>query len=528
MAMSSRTSFLTKWKQGSDMDRYDVIVIGAGNGGLAAAAKILNAGKTCLVCEKHNIPGGFVTSFVRGRFEFEASLHEFNGIGTEEEPGSTRQLFEELGVADKIEWIHLKDAYHLICEEDGYDFVMPFGKEEFKAANRKLHPDGDKYIEDFFALAQQIRDAMEYLSASKGRPDPKVMMEKYPDYLACASYSVNEAFEALGYPKAIVDNLNTYWCYLGADGDNLSFLHYANMIYSYFSKGAVIPKHRSHELSLAFEEHIHEMGGDIWFNTEVVKILADKDGHVDGVMLKDGRKIATRHVIANCSPHLVYGKLLDPEVVPEKALKLTGFRKFAGRGFTVFLGLNASAEELGIRDHNYFIYDTTDNVKQYESMKKIGNTAAQATVCLNNADPDCSPEGTCIMYMTTLFTDDVWSQVEEMDYFRVKNEVARSMIERFERATGTKISDHIEELAIATPETYARYCGHPQGTVYGYESQYYDGLMNRIQMVEEDHFVPGLRIGGGYGERLLGYPSSYKSGANEAGRTLKDMEKEGC
>ena len=246
------------------MNRYDVIVIGAGNGGLAAACKILNAGKSCLVLEKHNIPGGFATSFVRGRFEFEASLHEFNGIGTKEEPGSTRLLFEELGVADKIEWVHLKDAYHLISEEEGYDFVMPFGREAFIEANKKLHPEGDKYIEDFFAIAQQIRDAMEYLSASKGRPDPKVMQEKYPDYLACASYSVNEAFEALGYPKVIVDNLNTYWCYLGADGDNLSFLHYANMIYSYFSKGAVIPKYRSHELSLAFEERIHELDGEIW------------------------------------------------------------------------------------------------------------------------------------------------------------------------------------------------------------------------------------------------------------------------
>ena len=161
-------------------------------------------------------------------------------------------------------------------------------------------------------------------------------------------------------------------------------------------------------------------------------------------------------------------------------------------------------------------------------MKRIGNTAAQATVCLNNADPDCSPKGTTIMYMTTLFMEDVWSDVNEKDYFKIKNEVASAMIKRFEDATKTNIHDYIEEIAIATPETYARYCGHPQGVVYGYESQYYDGLMNRIQMVEEDRFVPGLRIGGGYGERLLGYPSSYKSGANEAKRTLADMQKEGC
>ncbi|MBO4358354.1 MAG: FAD-dependent oxidoreductase, partial [Erysipelotrichaceae bacterium] len=384
------------------MDHYDVIVIGAGNGGLAAACRILNAGKTCLVCEKHNIPGGFATSFVRGRFEFEASLHEFNGIGTEKEPGSTRQLFEQLGVADRMEWIQLKDAYHLISEKDGYDFVMPFGKDAFAKANNMLDPDGEKYVRDFFELCQQIRDAMEYISQSKGKPDPQVMMEKYPDYLACGSYSVNEAFEALGYPKPIVDNLNTYWCYLGADGNNLNFLHYANMLYSYLSKGAAIPKRRSHELSLAFEERIHELGGDIWFNSEVERIMVDDDSHVSGIRLKDGREVYSRHVIANCSPHAVYGKLLDPFAVPKRALQLTNFRKLSGRGFTVFLGLDRSSGELGIKDHNYFIYDTNDSVVQYESMKKMGNTAAQATVCLNNAYPECSPPGTTIMYMTTL------------------------------------------------------------------------------------------------------------------------------
>ena len=47
---------------------------------------------------------------------------------------------------------------------------------------------------------------MGYIGEMKGRPDPQVMIEKYPDYLACGSYSVNEAFEALGYPKEIVDN----------------------------------------------------------------------------------------------------------------------------------------------------------------------------------------------------------------------------------------------------------------------------------------------------------------------------------
>lgn len=506
---------------------YDVIVVGAGNGGLGAAAKILNEGKTCLVLEKHNLPGGFATSFVRGRFEFEASLHEFNGIGTPENPGSSGILFQQLGVADKIEWIQLKDAYRLLSKAEGYHFTMPFGLENFASANDKLYPEGGKYVRHFFEICKQIRGAMDYLSASRGKPDPKALMEKYPDYLSCGSYSVNEAFDALNYPKIIRDNLNAYWCYLGADGNSLSFLHYANMIYSYFEKGAVIPKGRSHELSLAFATRIHELGGDIWYNSEVEKILTDENGHVSGVRLVDGTTLQTRHVIANVSPHTVYGRLLDIKAVPERALKLTNFRKLSGRGFTVFLGLNKSPEELGITDHNYFVYDTSDNVQQYETMKQIGDNVVQATVCLNMADPNCSPKGTTILYMTTIFTSDAWSKISEEDYYKVKNQVTESMIRRFEEATKITIHDCIEEIAVAAPQTYARYCGHPQGVIYGYESQNLDGLMTRIQMVEEDHFVPGLRIGGGFGERLLGFPSSYKSGVNEASRTLQDMAKEG-
>lgn len=510
------------------MKNYDVIVIGAGNGGLAAAAKVLTAGKTCLVCEKHNIPGGFATSFVRGRFEFEASLHEFNGMGTAENPGSSRILFRELGVDDKIEWVQLKDAYRLISLKEGYDFTMPFGLEEFVAACDKLCANGGKYAREFLSLCEQVRDAMRYLGESKGRPDPRVLMEKYPDYLRCGSYTVGEVYEELGYPQILIDNFNAYWSYLGADVNNLTFLHYANMLYSYVTMGACIPKCRSHELSLAFEQRIHELGGDIFYNTEVTKILTDEKGHVSGVEIADGTQISARYVIANCSPHLVYGKLMDEKAVPERALKLTNSRKLAGRGFTVFYAFNKSPEELGITNHNYFIYDSSDSVHEYERMKKLGGNYSQATVCLNHADPDCSPKGTTILYITTLFTDDVWAGMEEKDYFKVKTEIAKKLLEKFEQATGTHVSEHLEELAIATPQTYARYCGHPQGVIYGYESAPRDGLLNRIMSVEEDHFVDGLRICGGFGERLDGFPSSYKSGANEAGRLLRDMAKEGA
>lgn len=90
---------------------YDAVVIGAGNGGLAAALTLADAGKKVLLAERHNLPGGFATSFVRGRFEFEASLHELCDFGTPGNSGNLYALFEELGVLDKIEFVTVPEAY---------------------------------------------------------------------------------------------------------------------------------------------------------------------------------------------------------------------------------------------------------------------------------------------------------------------------------------------------------------------------------------------------------------------------------
>jgi prolycopene isomerase len=50
------------------MPDYDAVVIGAGNGGLTAALTLTKKGLKVLLWERHNIPGGCATSFVRGRF----------------------------------------------------------------------------------------------------------------------------------------------------------------------------------------------------------------------------------------------------------------------------------------------------------------------------------------------------------------------------------------------------------------------------------------------------------------------------
>ena len=109
------------------MKKYDAVVIGAGNGGLVAAIRLLQGGAKVLLVEKHNLPGGFATSFRRGRFEFEASLHELNDFGTKDNAGDVRDLFDSLGVTDKIDWMEIPEAYRVIVRSENLGATMPFG-----------------------------------------------------------------------------------------------------------------------------------------------------------------------------------------------------------------------------------------------------------------------------------------------------------------------------------------------------------------------------------------------------------------
>ncbi len=512
------------------MAKWDVIVIGAGNGGLSAGVTFAKEGKKVLIIEKHNVPGGYATSFKRGRFEFEASLHELSSYGCVPGAGNVRKIFEELGVHEKIDWSRIPDAYRMITlsDVDKLDVTMPFGVGNYIDKMEQYVPGSRKKMENLFALGERLRKTGDFFGSISNIDMNLIqdVFEDHTDFIRVAPYSTDEVLKAAGIPKKARDIFNAYWCYLGVDTENLSFIHYIGLVDRYINFGAVCAKGRSHELSCAFQERFEELGGTIYFNSYVEKIIM-KDSKAVGVHIKgrDEEEFADC-IICNAAPHNAVAKMIDPKDLPEMAVRHTNSRKFAGRGFTMFLGLDKSPDELGINEHCYMIYDTANTVEQVKSMRSIETNNAQATCCLNRAVPDCSPEGTTILYFTTLYTEDCWSAVDEKDYVKTKEYVANKMIDNFEKATGTHIRDSIEEIEIASPATYARYADAPQGTIYGYNAEKWDGIVQRLLMPASEDFIPNLYFAGGYGSQLLGFGSAYTNGYQTAKRVMKKQQKE--
>ena len=54
----------------------------------------------------------------------------------------------------------------------------------------------------------------------------------------------------------------------------------------------------------------------------------------------------------------------------------------------------------------------------------------QVMVCYNVVNPAFSPEGTCVMSLTSTFMADVWADVEQDDYVKTKTDFAEKLIRR--------------------------------------------------------------------------------------------------
>ena len=505
------------------MEEFDAVVIGAGNGGLIAALRLAKANKKVLLVERHILPGGFATSFIRGRFEFEASLHELCDFGHEDVHGNLYTLFKELDVLSKIQFVDVPEAFRVISLSTGETYSMPFGIENFVKKMEEYVPGSSKSVRIFFALGREIQMAMAYLNESKGHPDSKVLMDKYPNFMRVAAYPVDKVLDAIKMPKKAQEILDTYWTYLGTSTDRLGFIHYCIMVYLYITNKAQIPLKRSHEISTVLETEIRNNGGTIYYGEEVKEIKVTNN-HVSGVILSSGKEIKTNYVISNASPHSVFGKMIEKKDIPEKALKLANAREISGRGFSMFLGLNKTKEELGLSDYSYFIYETLNSKKQFESMKTLDNFS-QVTVCLNNAIPDASPKGTTILYFTSLYFSDCFSKaLTKENYFDLKDRLAEGFIDAFEKATKTKIKPYIEEIEVGTPLTYAHYTDSVDGSIYGYLTADLDNMMPRLMRMYDENYLPGLKFCGGHAMRSSGYNSSYLSGDLAAKFTLMDMK----
>ena len=503
------------------MNSYDVIVVGAGNSGLISALTLLNDGYKVLLLDEHNNIGGFSREIRKGRFNFDLTFNKLYLKNNNSEPYMLRSLFKKLNIDKKIDFAQVSELCHFITPDK--NVVLPLGVENYIEKIEELVPGSRSKLEEFFELARECREALNYVVTHKDNIDYDYIKEEYNNFMRVAGYSLSKVLDAIDVPLEAQEILDVLWIYWGSSEIEISFVSYAVSLLNMLEYGLEVPSNNGYDISLTIANEFLEKGGELKLNSKVVKLLVE-DGQVNGVKLLDGNIYYANKVIVNSNMWNVYGSLIEPSEIPREALKNMNKRELGGRLFTVNLALNRSASELGLNDYTYIIYHSLDSDLEFNRMKEIAN-GNQISFVYNNANSSVSPAGTCLISLNTIFFDDCYTNyVTEDSLFGDDREIAQRLIQVFQKYTKVKIADYIEEIEIVSPITNFTINDIQSGSTYGYRLSGLDNYIPRLLNYKNERYIDGLYLCGGFDGDIFGYNSSFISGYEVAMDVLKEIK----
>ena len=485
------------------MNEYDVIVVGAGISGLVAANKLIDADKKVLLLEKHNKVGGMATSSVKGRFEFKyPSLGLY--VDNDKLPYSMSSL-----LSNDIQFVKLKNLFRVISPKS--DITLVNGRDKCLELLESLAPESHESLVNFLNLAYECREALDYISKNIDNIDLDYIKEEYNNFMRVSSYSLSQVMDSLGLPIFLQEIINSFWMLYGSSETAISFVDYAVNLVNALDFGISVPREGSYGVAVSLADRFLSLGGEIRLNADVTNIIVE-DGIVNGVKLSDGKTIFCNRVIVNSTMETVYGKLINPENVPREAFKNINSREVGGKLFTVNLGLNRDVKDLGIRSYLTFVYHSLDSDLEMQKMNEMGWRDIIA-VCPSAIDDTASPEGTTVLSLNTLFFGDAFEEYTDANnYNRDVNEIAQRIIEVFQKYTKINIMNYIEEIEIYSPIDNLVLTNSINGNVFGFKLNNLDNFLPRLLNSNNEKYIKGLEIVGGFDGDFYGYNSNIYSG----------------
>lgn len=485
------------------MEKYDVIVIGAGNGGLAAAASLCEKGKRVALFEKHNIPGGCGTSFRRGRFEFEVALHQLSQMGTPAKPGPLREQFRRYGIEDQINWIEIKDLFR-VNYPDGTGITLPADRKRAEEHLGKLFPKERenilKYFETVYKFSEESTAFAEKSAQSTGEPGAlkKTVMKLgfpklYPTLAEYALKSTQEVLDEFFTEPKLQLLLSAYWCFMGMPPARFPWSILAKCTSIYMEDKPFYLEGTSMMMNQAICEAIRRMGGTVFFNRGVEKIIVE-GGCAVGVRDELGNDCRAKKIISNISPLNTYGALLQKDEVPETAREYLKPYTVGISALTCFIGLDCTPEEIGFNTSFTLNYDSFDANADFKgAYELLPDHDPLIATCYTVDDPSVSPPGTSVITAGTLKYSEEWEKLSPEQYYEMKYEAGRRIVARLEKMY-PGFTEHIEEMEIATPLTHMRYLNHPGGAIYGYEQD----LKSSVFFFPQESKLPNLEFASGW------------------------------
>ncbi len=436
-------------------EKHTILIIGAGIAGLSAGCYAQMNGYHSKIFELHTLPGGLCTSWERKDYIFDGCIHYLFGSG----PGLPfHSLWQELGAVQGRQIIN-HEEYQRVT--DGEKTLIVYADpDRLEAHMLALSPADARHIR---AFTKGVRQFMRFdMSVLYETPKPLLgllgwqrlgqkMMPFVPALAKWALLSCSDFAKRFQDPflrRAVAQMFSWEEAPVMMGMMLLAYMHIGN---------AGFPVGGSLQFARALEKRYLDLGGEIYYQGQVEKILVEND-RAAGVRLYNDEIFHGDSIISAADGRSTIFDMLDGKYVNRKIRRMYDGHLPTHQMVQVSLGVN---RDLSREPHWITYLLDTPILLAGEERLEIG----VKHYCF---DPSLAPPGKSVVELIIRTHYSYWQHI-----------YGRRLYDSEQRQVSDIIVDHLEkwfpgirediELADeATPLSYERYTGNWMGSTSGW------------------------------------------------------------
>lgn len=489
------------------------IVIGAGLGGLATAARLAHDGWKVTVLEKEQLIGGRAHRLDQDGYRFDTGPTILM---------MTDVLYETFAYCGK----DFDDYIDLQQLEPNYQVFFPDKQKIEVSSNlprfaKELAKIDDKAPEQFYRF---FADVARIYRIARGQFIDK-NFDKLTDFIDIKAGT--ELLKGRGLYR-LYNFVSRYFddprlrqlfsfqsMYLGVTPYEAPAVY---SVVSYMETGLGIwyPKGGMHALPRAFGKLCEDLDVTIRTQTSVQSIRVEGK-QVTGVVLEDGGELTADIVVSNADLTYTYKHLIAPEhrrrFTDEKVDRL----KQASSAMLFYWGVDAPLDDL-LHHNVYFSDDFKHNLEEIFKHKKLPDDPSFYVYIPTKTDPALAPKGKHVLYILV----PVPNLKSEVEWEKAVPKIKRRVLERMKTIMGADLADKIETEAVFTPEDFLTRFNLTDGSAFGLSHYFFQSGYFRPHNVSRE--VKGLYFVGASTYPGSGVPMVTLSGKLVAERIQSDVK----
>ena len=439
-----------------------IVVVGAGIGGLTAAALLAHRGYDVTVFDQAIVPGGCASTFKRRGFTFDVGATQVAGL----EPGGIHhRIFEELQV-EPPEARPCDPACAVYLPGETEPIRVWRDPDQWRAERQRQFPGSEPFwqlMERLFCYSWRFQSRDPVLPPRSPWDLWQLVKAVRPDTLLTLPYTFSTVGQVLrGYGLQNAHRLKTFLdlqlkLYSQVDTDETALLYAATALgVSQEPQGLFHLEGSMQSLSTVLVKALKRDGGRLHMRHSVEQIHVDH-GQIRGVTVRNTTTDETwtepaDHVVANVTVQSLV-KLLG-EAAPSGYRQRVDKLPPASGAFVVYLGVDQFAIPADCPPHLQFLYDADGPIGENNSL----------FVSVSQPGDGRAPAGQATVIASSFTDPDHWWKCA--DYEALKQEYTEGAIAKLSQYFHLTDETILYQEA-ATPRTFATFTARDRGEVGG-------------------------------------------------------------